>query len=162
MHLRTAGNDSRNQQPAGTVSPRWFRVRRRARVLRSRPCASEAFSSRQWSRGLMAFASGHLRHHLDPWVSGGGVRNSDLQSQLANISSQGAPVFYKGRLQETREDRFSVSTFFVPSQLQVRSPAQSRPQADINLNGSATARLITREFLRHIVNEAGQHHQVGL
>ena len=74
--------------------------------------------------------------YLDPWTTGGGFDGvPDLQfAQLSNITEfKGNQYFGRVDLQATSKDKFTVSTYIVPTTAFSADPsAQSRPQADIN------------------------------
>ena len=113
------------------------------------------------SGGLdLGSVGGSYGTYLDPWVTGGGFDGvPDLQfAQLENINRfRGDQFFTRIDFQPTEADRFTVSTFIVPSRSETSDNAsQSRPQADIiseRLN-YAVGLIYNRTFTTTIVNEA--------
>jgi hypothetical protein len=98
--------------------------------------------------------------YLDPWATGAGFDGvPDLQlAQLEDINKfRGDQYFTRIDFQPTEADRFTVSTFIVPSKAETSDRAsQSRPQADIisERTNFAAGFIYNRTFSSTIVNEA--------
>ena len=98
--------------------------------------------------------------YLDPWVEGGGLDGiPDLQfAQLEDVNTfRGDQFFTRIDFQPTEADRFTVSTFIVPSKSETSDRAsQSRPQADIisERTNYAVGFIYNRTFTPTIINEA--------
>ncbi len=98
--------------------------------------------------------------YLDPWTTGGGFDGvPDLQfAQLSNTTRfKGGQYFGRIDFQATNKDKFTVSTYIVPTTAFSADPsAQSRPQADINSErlSYAVSLIYGRNLSSTMFNEA--------